>query len=173
MAGRRGEGWTRPRSAVRAPHPRRAVRAPRVHSTRTNNRTSSNLHGVVAPRCVVAGVRGVWRVARNWLFKRGTRVGNRVSAVSLPGAPGRIRSSLDAFFGTFRAFLEVARVRRCDMNVELGFPIKTSGRSPYFGSGFRTGSRPKLSRGASSACFFTPRRCVHVFLHAKALYSCA
>ena len=127
MADRRGEGWSRPRSAVRAPHPRRAVRAPRVHGTRTNNRAFSNLHGAVAPRCVVAGVRRVWRVARNWPFKRGIRVGNRVFVVSFPGAPGRILSSLNAFFSLFRAFFEVARVRRSDMHVGLGFPIKTTG----------------------------------------------
>ena len=104
MADRRGEGWTRPRSAVRAPHPRRAARAPRVHNTRTNYRAFSNLHGAVALRGVVAGVHGVWRVARNHPFKRGIRVGNRVFVVSFPGAPGHILSSLNACFGLFRAF---------------------------------------------------------------------
>lgn len=127
VADRRGEGRSRRRSAVYAPHPRRAMRAPRVHGARTNYQVFSNLHGAVALRCVVVGVRRVWRVARNRPFKRAIWVGNRVFAVSFSGASERILSSLDAFFGLFRAFSEVAWVRRLDMHVELGFPITTRG----------------------------------------------
>jgi len=118
---------------VRAPHPRRAVRAQRVHSIRTNNRTSSNLHGVVAPWCVVAGVRGVWRVARNREFKRAARVGNLVFTDSLSGTTYAVLSPLDAFFDLFRAFFEVAWVRRLTSRVWFGFPIQTMGRSPFLG----------------------------------------